>query len=506
MSYKRVIRIDGRNYSHLVNSCTFSWTRDGGPSSASLYIEQAPFDDFENIEMGDIVEIRYSYSASSNWWKGVVDELETEMPNGLRVTCSGLHTLLKNSFPEGKYGEDQYLGVKDFVNTDITYLTYTSDGNLDEGTYYYRVSAVDTKGNETQAVLASGLPHTFSGGTNENRIVLSWDSPTYSQENVAKYRIYKGNSNPYELFETKETTWTDEGRYLGEDVATLPASNNTDTADIVALDVESVLEDILGTYMPSELNSSLSEIDAGSGKDLDDYVLDGTSDLRSVISALADIVGSVVWGVDEEGKVYFKERDTTSVEETYKVGKDSQTVNVVSGLSRYRSRDVVDAVRVEGEDKLNSATQKENLVTSITTKGRNTKARFLPGVRRSELANSTAENIKTKYVDNPDRWRIEIENIDKLIKPGLHNIKIVTPNSQSYILEVQSVNYDFGDFPKASISAGDPILEPEEEEQETRRVQNKSALRKEPEETVLKQPQPAATGSGDSNWVAYTGP
>ena len=56
-------------------------------------------------------------------------------------------------------------------------------------------------------------------------------------------------------------------------------------------------------------------------------------------------------------------------------------------------------------------------------------------------------------------------------------IRITTQFGDKYDLHVQSVNYDFSDMAIAHITAGDPEYTEEEEQKDTRRVQQKQVIR-----------------------------
>ena len=467
MSYERGIVIGGRDFTEIVNTCDFSWDDKGG-RDAVLSIERTPFDRFEDIELDDIVEIRYDLTSATRWFKGIVAELSTSLVGGLRIHAVGVRDKMKEAYPTGRYGSA--VGVANPTNTDITFLEEETGGTLPAGTYTYQVSALDDTG-ETLAVQPSAGTASITG--NNGKITLSW----VALANAKKYKVYKGSGTPWEYFETTAISWVDDGRTKGTSDAALPASNTTDSPDIVATDVLSVLTDILTSHLPSDL--STGTLSAGGSTTLDDFNIDdGVANLMDVISSLADIVGDVVWGVDQDGAVYFIPRDDSSIQKTYKIGQDNPTSDLVTIATRSRTRDEVSAVRVEGEAKLSEPDQIDALKASTSTvRGRNTIRKYLPGVTTAATANTAIANIQDKYVSNPDRWSITVEEIDTLIKPGLHFIRLETQFGSTYDFQVQSASYSFGDTPSVSLESGDPEFSAEDEAAEASKADKAASLR-----------------------------
>lgn len=337
MAYARRVYIGGKDLSARVNDCTFEWNRDVGCATANLTIEQTPFDFFEDIEIDDVIDIRYSSGA--RWWKGIVASLDTNLNAGLVISGVGMFQLLGEIYPLGRYGSR----VDVDAPTNLAGLVSATGGVLAAATYYYQVSAVDEFG---ETLATASINKTTTGAT--SKVTITWDAV----EGAQGYRLYLGNSNPWTYFDVSETTFIHDGNTTGTSIGALPAEDTAAAPTIVSTKVDDVVDDILDTYLPS--NISKGSITAGGSFDLDDYDLgEGEASLRDVLAALAEIVGDTVWGTDEDGDVFFVPIATTS-QKTFYVGGDVGDTNdrVMEGTSRTRSRDGVTAVRVEGNEEL----------------------------------------------------------------------------------------------------------------------------------------------------------
>lgn len=133
-------------------------------------------------------------------------ELTTNGPNGLPGTCRQIQLLTSNRGP---------------LATPVNAAFTQGAGSLVDGTYYYRVSAINDCG-ETLASAETSLVVTGGpGGVNVN-----WGAVA----GATGYRIY-GRATGAELF-LKEvgavTTWLDDGSLTP--AGSLPAANTTDTS------------------------------------------------------------------------------------------------------------------------------------------------------------------------------------------------------------------------------------------------------------------------------------
>lgn len=338
MAYARRVYIGGGDYSASVNECTFDWNRELGCASASLTIEKAEFDSYEDIEIDDEVEIRYS--SGTRWWKGIVADLQTSLNGGLTISCVGFAaSVLGEVYPLGRFGTR----VDVDAPSNLAGLVSATGGALAAATYYYQVSSVDEFG---ETLVSSQINKTTTG--TESKVTLTWDEV----EGAQGYRVYVGNANPWTYFDVSETTFVHDGNTTGTSIGALPAADTAAAATIASALADDVVDHLLDTYLPS--NVSKGSITAGASFSLDDYDLgEGEASLRDVLKALAEIVGDTVWGVDEDGDVFFVP-EATSSSKTFYIGGDVGDKNdrIVEGTSRTRSRDGVTAVRVEGNEEL----------------------------------------------------------------------------------------------------------------------------------------------------------
>jgi len=92
------------------------------------------------------------------------------------------------------------------VPTGVT-ATLGASGTLN-GTYYYKVTALDGVG---ETIGSSEVSGTVDGGTNNGTITISWDAVT----GAAKYRVYRGISSGGQdrYFEVTETSFVDDGSH-----------------------------------------------------------------------------------------------------------------------------------------------------------------------------------------------------------------------------------------------------------------------------------------------------
>lgn len=338
MAYARSIYIGRQDFSATAASCQFDWVKEGGANTCTINIPSAALDNFLNIDIGDTIDIRYGIGQSTRWWYGLVAEMTTDVNNGLTISGVGNKVRLGEIFPLGRYGTEVSMGTP----SNLAALASETGGQLAAGTYTYRVSAVDDAG---ETLCSSTTGGTISGST--GKVDLTWDNLTAA----TGFRVYRGTADPFTYWETSENSFTDDGTSAGTSISAIPVSDTSNSPTIASAYVDDVITDLLSTYLPSDI--TVSSITGGSTFELDDYDLkDGSASLLDVLGALAEIVGpEISWGCDENGKVYFVAENET-VTDTYYVGKDGQTTNVVTSISRRKSRDGVTSVRIEGNDEL----------------------------------------------------------------------------------------------------------------------------------------------------------
>jgi hypothetical protein len=350
-TYARKIEIGDRNFTSKVNTCSFNWDRLGGCKNASLTIEEAAFDDFMDIDIGDKVEIMYGTSSASRWWIGAVAELETSLPTGLSVQCIGLFVLMEDIKVIGRFGSEvetkAVLGLASSVDD--------SSGELTAATYKYQVTTTDGKGETLVGLVEEAgddyVEDTVTGST--NTITISWDAAQGAQG----YRVYRtaDAESTWVYFDVSDLSFEDDGTTTGTETDGPPDTATSWVPTIEDFDVDDVVKYLLTNFLPSDLSYEAADITSGATVELDDYdLMNGDATLLDVISTLADIAGDTAWGVDEDGKVYFKPGDDDyTTGHTLKVGKEATGfATYVKGASRRKTRDGVSNVKIEGEPAL----------------------------------------------------------------------------------------------------------------------------------------------------------
>lgn len=339
MSYERYIYIGGYNYARMIESCSFSWDSRGGCSTASMSIPKAAFDQFFRIDIDDIVDIRFGSSSSTRWWQGIVTELTTTLDGGLSISATGLNIWLDEAYPTGRFG----LLVETEPPTELDSEVDSDGGSLAAGTYTYTVTSIDAAG---ETLPCTGVPETVTGDA--NAVTLTWTAA----QGATGYRVYRNNTVYWDV---SDTTFTDDGNSDGVS-GSAPVTATSTVPTIADTKVSDVVEYLLDTFLPSGLTKG--DVTAGTETDLDDYDLTGsTASLKSVLYALADIVGDTLVIVDEDAKVHFVPR-STDIEYRHKFGDargywlsvSSRDANFIQSASRTITRDGISTVKVDGEE------------------------------------------------------------------------------------------------------------------------------------------------------------
>jgi len=382
MAYARYIFINGRRYDRVIDTCTFGWDNKLGCTDGSIHIPAAHFDDFKNIEIGDTVDIRYDTTKSSRWWLGTVAELSTSLTGGLSVSLLGLHSFLSEVRPTGRFGTD----VTTDAPTNEAGSVDSANGTLTAGTYVYKISSLDLDGETlpTSTVSIAALEGTT------NTVTLTWTAAVGANG----YRVYRQiDGGIWVYFDVSELTLVDDGTSSGTSTSGPLGAATSTTPTIAGTDAASVVGHLLDTFLPPEL--SKGTVDAGGTTTLDDYDLtDSTATLKEVLFALADIVGKVVTGVDQDGAVFFTNEGTTvPADNKYTVGKTSSH-GAILNLTRRKSRDGVSFVKIEGEDEFEDSDQTDG------------EADFL--VAKDEFANWATYSPNNKWYADHRRFGMNI--------------------------------------------------------------------------------------------------
>ncbi len=101
-----------------------------------------------------------------------------------------------------------------------------------------------------------------------------------------------------------------------------------------------------------------------------------------------------------------------------------------------------------------------------------------PGITTTAAGGQLASNFMARTVPNPEQWSMELDLVDTLIKPGRGIIRLTSPGGERFDLEVHEVSYEFGETVTASITAGDKIVKPQEEDRAIRKAQHREASRR----------------------------
>ena len=347
-SYDRVIKIGPDtaslvDVSDRVNSCSFSWERHGGCMGGSLTIESAPFDDYQEIELGDIVKIAFKSggAAADDWYIGLVTKLSTSLSGGLSIEVGGYAgTLLAEADPEGIFGTDALLGTV----SGLTLSVETDRGDLGNGYHKYYVAAKDSLGVRVPSdwatvAVATTLVDLADADPTARRVSIAWTNVARAEA----FRIYKpywaadlggavglgmvslsGTPARYYYMDTAETEFYDDGTIDWESLpyeTTLPASNTCrvpplddttlDSGNVLyglGTDVNSLALYLVDTYFNAGYDRSKITAGVGAAYNLDFLDLDDTeTNLAEALQTLADFAGRIAWGVDGAGAVYFKD-------------------------------------------------------------------------------------------------------------------------------------------------------------------------------------------------------
>lgn len=354
VTYARYIYIGGRRFDTRIKTCSFSYDDTIGCNTCSLTIPTSVFDDFLGIEYGDKIDIRYGSAKSSRWWLGTVTSLRTDLTGGITIQGAGMYTFLDAVRPHGRFG---YL-VETQAPDNVTASGASTGGTIPAGTYDYKVSSVDALGETTADHSATVV---LTGATSS--VSVSWDAA----QGAKGYRLYRKKSTDvnWVYWTVSETTFIDTNGTTGTTTAGSPVTSTATSPTIAAVDVDSVVDHLLDTFLPEELTKGTVS-SAGANVDLDDYDLEETSGtLREVLQTLAKIAGDVICYVDAQGAVHFVDRgnpdeDTIPNAHKFTVGRSGgDLIGSVSSASREQTADGLSQQLVTGEDALHDPDQNE---------------------------------------------------------------------------------------------------------------------------------------------------
>jgi len=364
--YARLITIGGKSFTTIVNQCTFEWD-EHGPSTASLMISSADFDEFFGIERLDEVVIKYS--SISTWWVGYVDSLSTDLNAGLSISCIGKRIKLNEIIPYGRYGSE----VQTLRPSGIA----VSLVNLDEGeesshtgavTYYYGVTSIDEIGETYTGDATTGLSTTLYSAsatpTSTQKVKIAWNEA----RGATAYRVYRStnaNLTGGVYFETSELEYYDDNTVIGT-TCDFPfdtyqwrpgyGGSYPPTARVPEIDdydAKKIFRHLLGRFLPSGLHVADSTLLTGDDTIIDDLNFDDSeADLFEAMNTITSIIGQCHWYIDVDDYVYLKDYGTT-VSHTFVIQeRDVVTTdyNVLVNATRKLSRDGIAHVKIEGEE------------------------------------------------------------------------------------------------------------------------------------------------------------
>lgn len=423
--YERIIKIGGVDFSAVANTCDFTWNRDVGCETATISIQSAQFDDLLGIKTGDAVSIEFSSGVS--WWQGIVVNVATNLVTGLTIDCAGIvSTLLAETPVRERFGSEV---IVPYV-TSLAATVVTDAGNLGAGYHKYFVTAFDSQGerassNGTTLYPESGatpIPSydnikieanvTFSGA-NTRAVQLTWAADS----RVTKWRVYKqlsatqqtqlkgaGNASAcvavspttsgviVRYKDVTEAEFIDDGSFDWQSAptATLPIYDTCKQPSIVSEtgdytggqgkhSARSAARYLVATHFPTRYEASL--ITAGADTPLlnIDFAAED-SNLAEALQTLADFVGGVVWGVNEDGKVFFVDRTDSSAEgvvvKEFVLGAarnegsihdptDTQT-DVLLNCTRKVTRDGATTINAIPSEKLKAKGSAQNLLAAAS--------------------------------------------------------------------------------------------------------------------------------------------
>lgn len=356
-AYTRKIVLGGKDFTKLVNNCSFSWSRNIGCDNASLAIQAANFDDMLSLKAGDTVSIEFSDSVP--WWTGIIIDLSTNLTNGLSIECAGIaRTIFSETLVHDAFG----LHVMPSYVTTLAATVTETPGNLGMGFHKYYVTTFDGTGERASSDGITAYPEALAvpvpdydlikveaevtfAGTSTRTVHLTWDDDDratkwriYKQITTAQSSAFKGQGAATALLAYTPThagttlhymdvttpEFTDDGSI---DWNTLPSASlpQYDTCRMNAIAAEtspyaggqgifsarSAVRYLVNTYYASGYDETLLT----SGMDTPLFDLDFSTEdttLADALQTICDFVGGVMWGVRQDNKVFFTDRVDSS--------------------------------------------------------------------------------------------------------------------------------------------------------------------------------------------------
>lgn len=369
-TYTRRIYIDSVDFSSLVDQCSCSWGECGGPQQATLRIASADFDEAYGIQQGADVDIRYGDAAATRMWRGIVNEIATSLTEGLTIVAVGPKLRLWESVPTGVFGTLADTGPPLLLSATTSNAETGVDGIQTTLSIFILARSIDALGTtdytDTTLDPASPIGGPFIGTTwalfidagviaAGKQLDLSWtcgQNATGTEIGII-FDIF-GPDQRTEFYDAVGDTLSVDGVFSPTEGTAFAASNTARQATIAGTTIESIVNHLLDTYLPSDMTKGTVEI-GSLDVNVDLFDLTGSaSDLNQVLTALRDLAGDVQWYVDAANAVHFIALGTTTAA-TFQIQGTPGTLatsdhDVLVGLTKKQTRDGITVVKIEGED------------------------------------------------------------------------------------------------------------------------------------------------------------
>jgi hypothetical protein len=186
----------------------------------------------------------------------------------------------------------------------------------------------------------------------------------------------------------------------------------------------------------TDVSNSTTEVSLGSPYTVGDAEFEFVDGLNA-LESLAAVQKSVNYGVDQDGKVYFKDRDISTVLDRFWVGKDIEQYEPQKRLDDVMNSLIIQSKQVVGGGFL---TMQKKDATSITAYGERTKIKQVPYFKDATDAWRLAEGLVAADKDPKTEADVTLgEFVDFQFPHGIVKLTDVDGNESS--LEVQAVVY-----------------------------------------------------------------
>ena len=322
-------------------------TLSGSPTRANHYVYAIGGDDGDTddqITTGEVSRID-RFGAPTGW-----SYLPYELPEG-RSFSDGVRIddfvyMVGGVKDDGVTGEILRSRVLDptdvpeivAVDIDVEELLDdpTDPGGMDEGTYYYRVSAVysdDDPANPEGESLASE-PQPVQLPLDGAEVTIEWEPPEQINHDIEEYRVYRnvepddpyGNESLIGTVDDGSTTFTDDGSVTPDDAEQpLPLGSLGTWKQVGELDTERRSAGI--TFAPSPAFDDEYFIYAIGGEDDDGEMLDDYEFVSvNVFGERDQDVGTPMQGVDGEGDALLLPEARTAHSASVAYGRNASSV------------------------------------------------------------------------------------------------------------------------------------------------------------------------------------